>query len=269
MWTVAVAPTDVKRLEVDIGGVSAALGGVGDDLTAWARDQITKGVPAIPLTRIDATELPLRALSAEPSTKGLRIEMLTRSPSPTPVGERNASPTEGWAFDVSDDSLVDLVRAASFATGPLDYDVVVDPTAMALEGSNFELEVRLWRVQGKGWWRDYSVRGTIAPDADTIALAADAVDEVAQSPGAVFVDPLAALAEGKILDVIAEVLSTSLPASQGANLGGLPASLAVAEVTGKDGVITLRGTLDVGEDEGPAAQQAPARKGRRERAPLR
>ena len=39
------------------------------------------------------------------------------------------------------------------------------------------LELRLWRIEGSGWWRDYTLRGPLALERGHLKLSADELEE--------------------------------------------------------------------------------------------
>lgn len=247
MWKVSAKPADVRSAEVTVGALAANLDAlVGQDLTAWLEQELLKQVPDIELAEFDTSSLPLRGVAVEPSNKGLRVAMLSRSPSPVPLQTRNAAPERGFAFEISQDSLVDLVRAAAFEQGEVGYDVVVDPHSLSVDGDAFSMGVRLWRIKGKGWWRDYTVEGVATVDGDEVALEAGGVTEGDKSPGAVWVDPLAALAEGKILDIIADAITTSLPAAHSTSVAEMDAGIQLDHLSGTRGALTVYGDMTLG-----------------------
>lgn len=61
-----------------------------------------------------------------------------------------------------------------------------------------------------------------------------------------FVDPLAALAEGAILKTLAQALTTTLPATHRAKGGALPIAFELLRIDGDDGLLVTDGSLQVG-----------------------
>jgi len=109
----------------------------------------------------------------------LVLELLTDTPDPQAVREPDQVPGNGWRLDLATDSLLDLARIASFRAEPLPRQIVAEPTSLYVDGRSFTLGLRLWRVKGRGWWRDYSVTGTLAVTGDDrIALTPERVEPV-------------------------------------------------------------------------------------------
>ena len=129
------------------------------------------------------------------------------------------------------------------AAEPLDFDIVPEPTHLTIEGDTFELGLRLWRVSGRGWWRDYTISGTVEAGTKRVLLAPVSVTKDAASPGAALVDPLAFLGQGVILRTIESALNTSMPASRADRFIGLDAALSVSKVQGEHGAVIVDGTL--------------------------
>jgi hypothetical protein len=152
---------------------------------------------------------------------------------------------EGIRVSVSETALLGLARRAAFERGELTMQVYADPRALVVDGQRFALTLRLWRLVGRGWWRDYSVSGTLAIEGGKLRMKADDVAEIAQSPGAGIVDPLAALFEGQVLSAIEESVQQSLPAAHAQRVGDVRFRAAARSVSGKDGTLTVEAALDV------------------------
>ena len=128
----------------------------------------------------------------------------------------------------------------------LSHDVVADPRALDIKRGAFELQLRLWRIKGRGWWRDYTVSGSFTHENGRVVLEPKDVRQTGQSPGAVLVDPLAALAEGHILDGMARALQTSVPTTSSQDVGGAPMTVRIDTAWGAGALVSLKGTLDTG-----------------------
>ena len=99
--------------------------------------------------------------------------------------------------------------------------------------------------------------GTVGIDDEGIRLEATDVNEGDKSPGAVFVDPLAALAEGRILDIIADAISTSLPAAHSASIAELEAQIAMEGLRGSQGALGAYGQMTLGTASNDTGKSRP------------
>jgi hypothetical protein len=241
-WEVDARPKKLRNIAVSLGAsrYGVPLGAISD----WITQNLLAEVPGIPLTQIPAQDLPLRAVRVLPVGKAVRVEVLTRAPDPVPAPIAPARLEDGWMVGISQGSLLAAARAQAFRQGPVAYGVVPEPTALDIAAGTFTLGLRLWRIEGRGWWRDYTVLGKVALQGDSIDLTANQVIEGPKSPGAVIADPLAALAEGKILDALENALEITLPTAQNAQVAGLRTELVLQELAPEGAGLRASGTLD-------------------------
>lgn len=221
-WVVQIAPRKVRRADLELGGRTfrtiekLAEGTIQD----WATEHVFDAVQPLPITRFDA-ELPLRAVRVRPSAAGLGLELLTEAPSVDLVDAPTVEPGEDWALALSQKALLHAARQASFRKGELAWDVHAEPLSLQIDQGTFVLGLRLWRLKGKGWWRDYTVRGTWTRVDRGFDFQAVEADEDGRSKGARTADPLAALAETRILQAVEDAVSTTLPGGLKGDVGGL------------------------------------------------
>lgn len=263
-FAMTAAPRELRDLKLTFGSVDATVArvleqGVGD----WLREDFLKDVPPVEIGAFGGEDVPLRAVRIAGSGGGVRLEMLTRSPSPGVVDTKApAGLDEGFQLAISQDSLLDLARATAFQAGPLGYDVVVEPTALTLTEDGFTMGLRVWRPVGKGWWRDYTVTGDVEMARRGVKLLPQSVTEGAKSEGAGLADPLALLAEGYMLKTIEESIATTLPTKQTARAGDVRTDIAVRSIAGVGDAVVVSGVLDVRE---PAEKPSGSRAGAKER----
>lgn len=210
----------------------------------WVRAAFTDHLPPIRVATLQTDGLPVRELRLRTAATGFVLELLTDVPGTTPLPPV-APPAQGVALSVSPTALVGLARRAAFTAGTLSLDVAADPRAIQLDGGGFHLDLRLWRLTGRGWWRDYDVTGTLGVQGKKIKLVATSARETGQSKGAVLVDPLAALVEGRILDAVVDNLHGALPTSRKGDVAGVGLSAEVWKVEGVGGVLQVAGELEV------------------------
>lgn len=246
-WTVTLRPQDVRRLDLRFEGAAAGLGPLlQGDFKDFVRKELGERVAPIEVARFGAEGLPLRAVKLAPADRGITISMRTTSPTPDALASSRAKLASGWQLDLSQGSLLDLARRTGFQHGPVARGVVVEPTSLELGAETFTMGIRLWKTVGRGWWRDYTVQGTIALVGDEVELKAAEVLEGDKSPGATLADPLAAIAEGFILETLERSIAATLPTSQDQAAGGVATRVRVRSLAGGGEVFTVRGDLEVG-----------------------
>jgi hypothetical protein len=233
---------DAVRVRVlDLAGLSM---NPADVLRDRIRALIAEKVPAIDLVDMRASGLPLRDLRVRTGGGAITVEALTNVPGALPVSGA-ALLSGGIRVAVSETALLGLARRAAFEQGELTMQVYADPRALSVTGDRFTLDLRLWRLVGRGWWRDYTVTGTLRVQDGKLRLSADDVVETAHSPGAGLVDPLAALFEGQVLAAIESSLQQSLPAAHAERFRNVEFRAAVRDVSGADGTLLVHAALDV------------------------
>ncbi|MBW1877600.1 MAG: hypothetical protein JRI25_06135 [Deltaproteobacteria bacterium] len=245
-WTVTARPRDVRDLDLDLGGTTAMLEPLLEStLGDWFRAELLQRIPPINLGSFGNEDVPLRAVRVASARKGLAVGLLTGSPTPETLEEEVRRARQGWRLDISEDSLLDLAKAASFRAGPVSHDVVIEPTALSFTPDGFALEMRLWRPVGRGWWRDYSVQGQLEVKKRRVVLTPTTVEEGPKSKGAFFVDPLATLGEGRILEAIEDSINTAVPTHYATTAEGLQLSANLTGLQSANGMVTLRGDLEI------------------------
>ncbi len=241
-FRVDLRPRKLRDVSASLGQNQVGLP-VGD-IASWLARDLLKAVPPIPITRFDAKGMPVRAVRVVPVGRSIRIEALTKAPisSAVPPSDRVA---EGWQVGLSQPTLLSLARASAFRGGPGVRDTVPEPTSLAIGKDRFRLGLRLWRVTGKGWWRDYTVTGRVVAGGGGIDLVPEEVVEGEKSPGALVSDPLAVLGEGRILEAIEEALAITLPARHTAAIGSVTTKLVLTELNPEGDALLASGTLSV------------------------
>jgi hypothetical protein len=252
-WTVTATPRALDDLDVSVGNgkQKAQYAAIDGQLRSWLSDKLLSRVKPVKVAQFSAEDLPLRAVSILPDAKRVRIALLTDSGVVDAPLDGVVKLTDGFQLDIAQASLTAMARRAAFEKGVLTHDVVADPRELSIKRGTFELQLRLWRIKGRGWWRDYTVTGTFTHDKGRLMLAPTEVEETGQSAGAVFVDPLAALAEGLILDGMAKAMETSVPTTSSQDVAGAPLTVRIDTAWGAGALVTLRGSLDAGAAKKP------------------
>lgn len=225
----------------DLGGLRANPSSLIQD---FVRAAVGEALPPIPLVDLAGSGLPIRDLRIRTANDTARIEVLSNVPG-AKAATVGAPGTDSIMLGISETALAGLLRRGAFELGPVAMNTAIDPRAITVDGSTFRLDLRLWRLVGSGWWRDYDVAGTLDIVNDKLKLSPTTVVETGQSPGAEWVDPLAALFEAQILDAIAENLQRSLPAAHRENVGSLGLRAVATRVRGENQTLIVEGELRV------------------------
>ncbi len=252
---VDVRPNRIESLTVDVPSLGNLRVNASGPVQEWLRQTIANKLPPIRVATLDKGALPVRDMRLSATPDRLAIEILSDVPGASPL-RALPSPTSGVEVAMSESVISGIARRAAYQAGTLAMDVAADPRGLVVDGSAFTLELRLWRLVGRGWYRDYEVVGDIGVKADgrsKLTFEAKTAKETASSPGALLVDPLAALFESRILDAIVTAMDQSLPAQTQQNVAGVRLRAVATDARGLDDALHLYGTLDVDEGgTGPA-----------------
>lgn len=243
--TIRARLTEIRSIKVRV----MEIGGLGvnpsSSLEKSLQNVLLQRLQPIKLTTLDTGSLPVLDLRLATSSAGLSVDLLTDVPTGAalPALPAQASDVE---IAISEASLLGLARRAAFTQGPVSMDVALDPRAIMFSGDRFTMQLRLWRLIGKGWWRDYTVTGKVRVENGQIKLVPEKVTEGEKSPGAGFVDPMAALFEGTILSTIEKGMRQSLPATHSEKLGGgVRLASELTSVEGSGGALIARARIAV------------------------
>lgn len=235
------AITSVQVKVMDFGGLKM---NPSKQVQEWLTEQLSERIPKIKIVELDTSLLPLRDLRLRSQAGAVRIEALSDVPGARPIGKIDL-PDSGVRLAISESALVGLARRAAFNQGELTMDVYADPLEMNVEGNEFTLDLRLWRLVGRGWWRDYRIFGELSVTGGALQLVPKRVEELGKSAGAGLVDPLAALFEGEILNAITRSVSQTLPATRAQDLGIVQLRAETTSVSGREGALVVDGKLIV------------------------
>ena len=235
----------VQDLEVEAGSLGAQL---SKPLRNWSQELLEE-VEEVDLGPVGSEDLPLRDVRLQGSPQGLRIEALASCVGPCGTAVDPDWDGEGFQVVVSEALLLDTARKAAFAEGDISGDHALDiwaePTSLDVDGDRFEMELRLWRIEGTGWWRDYTLRGPLALERGHLKLSADELEESGRSDGAAVVDPLAWLGEWLILDTMADSAHGAFPARDAFAVGDLQLTTTLKTLHGEGDALVLDGEVAV------------------------
>lgn len=239
-WTVSVQPRRFRFLDVTVGNLTIGVAGVSESVKGWIDRNLVTRVPPQQIMVIDADDLPLADVEIVPDQDTIQFHLLTMANHRGHVPVAGPRPETGWRMDIATDSLVALARAEAFKAGPMARGMLAEPTMLSMTDDAFAMGLRLWRAEGRGWWRDYRVEGAVTVVEDEIRLTATDVTQTDKSPGAGLADPLSALARGLILRYIEKAFETSIPAAQGEGT-----VVKIENIAAVEGAIRASGSLEV------------------------
>lgn len=239
-WATSGRITSVDRVQVS----SARLGSldVSELLGGWLSEAVSEAGP-VALGELGGVNLPVRAARLATPRGELELQLLSDVLDGAPVSSGLAL-SRDFEVRVSAPTLLALARRQAFETGTIAYDVAAVPTSLSVDDQAFTMGLRLWKLKGVGWWRDYSVAGQIAVSGGELSLVAQQATEGEKSKGAGLADPIALLAEGRILEAITDGLKAAVPASTAVNVGDQQLRARVEEVRGDRGALVLTGELE-------------------------
>ena len=242
---------DLTSLSVQVGELRRL--SVDDRLQGWVKKAV-QAAPAFTVATLGGDGLPLRAARLRIQPDAVVVDALSEMAAGAPVDDFSGTLEAGsdWEVRASSETVLAMMRVAAFQAGMLDYDVAIDPRSLSVADDGFTLGLRLWRLSGRGWWRDYTVDGRLGVQGRKLTLEAEQATEGDKSPGAGLADPLALLAEGRILQAITDNLRQAVPGSRTAAFGDVKVRAATSRFVGEGGAVVLRGTLQVQEGTGAA-----------------
>jgi len=239
---------DKVKLESDLIGTLDVTKFLGE----WTRKALDKA-PPIELGKVGGDQLPLRGLRLDSVGDALEIQALTQVVGGKAVNAGSGSVKGAWELRMHEDTALAMARRKAFEMGTIDYEVAIDPRDLSFDGDRFTLGLRLWRLKGAGWWREYDVTGDIAVTGKRIKLKPVEAVEGDKSKGAGLADPLALLGEGLILDAVTEGVKQAFPASTSAKIGDQKIGSKVTSMTGRSGVVIVMGDLVTNFPKGSGA----------------
>lgn len=217
---------------------------LNDTMQDWAAGLLKQVQPAS-LGTFGGAELPVLDLRVRSRGAALTLELLTDAAHGAPLSQSPATPRKGWVARVSEATLLDHARRAAFQLGEITMDVYGEPVSLDLDGDRFTLGLRVWRLKGLGWWREYTIHGRIGVVDNRLTLTAERVEAGDRSPGARLADPLSTLGERLILKAIEDAAQQALPASQASEVSEFRLLVRVTQATGQGDALELGGEAEL------------------------
>ena len=215
---------------------------LGKTLEEWIREQILQTPPI----SLGAINLPVRGFRFNSTPQSQNIELRSDIHHSKNVNKTPLQLEHDWELWVHQETLLGWAQEKAFETGVVGYGVAIDPTSLSVTDQEFDLGLRLWKIEGRGnWWRDYQASGNISSKKQNLKFKSSSVEETNKSPRAGLVDPLALLAEGTIENVIGDQLQHSLPMQQSKKMDQFKWTLNLQEWSGIGNQIRLQGEIDI------------------------
>lgn len=241
-WVVIAEPPRITAIETDLDSMNRTLSAwVLSPLAQWVSTTLTEGLAPITLARLGRLDVPLQAVRLSVVDNIVEIDARTTSPS-SAIVDPAPDPGAGWTARMPVDSVVAAARLAAFQQGSPGLGIWAEPRDLDVEDDSLIVDLRIWRVAGLGWWRDYHIDTAMSLDNGRLSLSPREVSEIAHSQGAGFADPIAALLRGKILDVMASAVNTSVPSSRTQDIGGTRTTWALDALTREGDDLVLGGS---------------------------
>ena len=259
VWRFTVKARDVEEVRIDAAGMTASLEGWLEPSRRWLSASVRDALEPVTLFEVHQDSVPFRAARPVVTATAVRFDMRTDTTSEAVLVPANQDMETAWMFEIAQESLLAALRRHAFeadpievASGPFQAKVVSEPTGLSMDGDDFSLGLRLWRVDGKGWWRDYEIDGQIdvtkGRNGGQVTATTNSVEQVGRSAGAVWIDPLVAIANSKVVEGIAAAVASPQDRvfERKSEDGATRAS--VVSVAGAAGAVSVSGSLRVTAD---------------------
>ena len=187
----------------------------------------------------------MRASRVRSQQQSADIEFLSNSSTTQALAPNQQAPRGDWELQVSNQLVNTWIRRQAFSKGIIAHGIAVDPRSFSMQDKSFNLHLRLWKLEGWGkWWRDYQVKGTAQLAKKKLQLTGSEVVAKDKSSGAGLADPLALLAEGLILDAIADNLQFGIPIRQTTKIQKANLIARTSDVSGNGDSLSIWGQLE-------------------------
>jgi hypothetical protein len=239
-WTAQGTIREISTIKVSVADFAKI--DAGDLLEGWTKSALKK-TPPVPLGTFGGESLPLRATKISRTQGAVMLSGLTNVSGSVPVRWHSAPPKSDWAVAIHPTTIAAMARRSAFAKGVLEAGIAIDPRSLSMEGDRFGLGLRVWRLTGRGWWRDYQVNGNVTLEKGKLKFTPTETTEDGKSPGAGLTDPLALLAEGMILKEVEKGVAQTIPARKVTAIGDQQIRASASRVWAKDNVLLIAGSL--------------------------
>ena len=230
----------LKKISITIN----KLGGknIAPMLEEWLEDEFLK-TQTISLGSFDLAQLNLRDIRLHSTPTSTNIEMRSDTLHENHLVPSQLQLKKDWALHVHQDVLLGWSRRFAFEKGVIDYGIAVDPRKLSITDKEFDIDVRLWKLEGASkWWREYSAHGDVAERKGRFKFTTNEVSKQDDSKGVSVIDPLVVLAESLFLDDMAKQLNYALPVQKKSTVDGLTWKFKVDSFKGHGDQISIKGS---------------------------
>ena len=247
-------PKELRRLTLKSGSVHADLSGGMGVVRDWLEATLVEEFPTIRLMDVDLSPYPVLAARLHTEAGLVALDIRSNVPGSEPLAQPPRSPEEAWALAMSRDVVLTMMRRAAFEAGPfevtkgpLTYLLLAEPRGLELTPEGYELQLRLWSLKGRGWWRDYRATGPFVLQGKKVVASTDSIEAVEASPGAFFVDPVGAIVQSRVLDALSEGISAPFERRMEHQDAQVRSVARVTHIRAEGSDIHIEGTLKVDE----------------------
>jgi hypothetical protein len=202
-------------------------------------------IPAIPVLKLEEDgPVPLRDLRVRTLGDGavaldLNLGILASGGAVVTEG-----PATGWGVDMASDTVLGLMQAAALVA-PIEEDpMAIFPMAVAVDAGQFELELRALSTKKEGRFKEFSITGELGVDDGVIRI--EATNAVLSGTSTKNPDILTLLLKKKILQMVADALTLTVPAVHTEALGENAVTVELSGIGGSNGQVSLTGDMDFG-----------------------
>lgn len=245
--------SSIKKFQMHLASIQGF--DLSEDIEKWFNSQLLT-LPPVQVATIDTKDLPVRAIRINTTPQSQNIEILSSATHNQSIPTPSKEITNDWQAIIHQKTILQWAQQMAFSKGVISKGVAIDPVAIKITDNDFNLDLRLWKIEGMGlWWRDYTTTGTIHRVKNRLQFEGKSVKEGEKSPKAGLVDPLALLGEGLILNAISDNLLYSLPAQKSGKLDAGTWNVQLENFKGVDDTLELSGTLVFTENSKKSSTQ--------------
>ena len=232
----------ITKLEVHINPIKSIE--IGSVLSGIINKKLSD-TPPISLGKMDLEHFSMRKMRLMTTPTSSNIEIRSNVNHHASIQPPNTSMKQDWQLMVHQDTLLGWAQKAAFEKGIVALDTAVDIRDLSIEDTNFTLNLRLWNIGGvTHWWRDYQSKGSLSIRKNHLHFSNEELTEGLKSPLADWVDPLALMGEGLILEEISAQLQYSLPIQQKDTLKNHPWKFQTNRLKGEKDTLYVYGDID-------------------------
>ena len=232
----------------------------------WLNEQLAATKP-VKIMDLNLKDLPILDMNIIATSNSANIELFSSYKKIRSLPPNPKPPMSQWEVQLSSDFLSRLIRIESFSLQSV-HGITIDPQNIRFYKQGFNLDLRLWKLEGWGnWWRDYDVEAEISIEDGSLSIKEPKATDKDKSQGAGMVDPIAFFAEGMIREQITKNLQYTLPNSKKATIKDTTYHAEVEGLEGKKHWLHFYGIIQ--EDDTPKKKSKKRKRGSKKKSPLK